>query len=279
MSELNRLFGYIKKETPVHRLSGASKAVFFLCSSVLAMLTFHTPLLAFTLVIIMALFCTARIQLRETSLFLGIALLFLLMNNVFVFLFAPEYGCEVYGTRHLLFTLWGGVSVTVEQLFYQLNMSLKIVCVILAAVIFFMTTEPSTLAASLNHIGLSYRISYLIGLALRYIPDVRRDYRIISQAQQARGVELSRESNVLRRIKNSAAILIPLFLSSHRRIDSISNALELRSFGKGKKRTWYHHQALTGIDVIFIVLSLLLLVGGLILTFHNGDRYFYPFPA
>lgn len=42
------------------------------------------------------------------------------------------------------------------------------------------------------------------------------------------------------RLKNSVNILLPLILSSLQRIDVISSAMELRGFGKDKKkRTWY----------------------------------------
>nr|WP_202968607.1 energy-coupling factor transporter transmembrane component T [Oceanobacillus picturae] len=40
---------------------------------------------------------------------------------------------------------------------------------------------------------------------------------------------------------------MPLIFSSLERIEVISNAMELRGFGKKKKRTWYHATAfLTG---------------------------------
>ncbi len=40
-------------------------------------------------------------------------------------------------------------------------------------------------------------------------------------------------------MKNSVNILLPLILTSLNRIDTISNAMELRGFGKNRKRTWY----------------------------------------
>ena len=83
-------------------------------------------------------------------------------------------------------------------------------------------------------------MGYSVAIALRYIPDIQRDYHSISQAQQARGVELGKKSSTfLARLKNSVNILLPLILTSLNRIDTISNAMELRGFGKDKKRTWY----------------------------------------
>ena len=48
---------------------------------------------------------------------------------------------------------------------------------------------------------------------------------------------MSRKQNLVKRLKSASAILIPLILSSMDRIEVISNAMELRGFGKGKKRT------------------------------------------
>lgn len=45
-------------------------------------------------------------------------------------------------------------------------------------------------------------------------------------------------------MKNSVNILLPLILTSLNRIDTISNAMELRGFGKNSKRTWYTQRPL-----------------------------------
>ena len=51
--------------------------------------------------------------------------------------------------------------------------------------LFVSTTNPSEFAASLNKLGIKYSVAYSVALALRYIPDVQKEYREISQAQQA----------------------------------------------------------------------------------------------
>ena len=91
--------------------------------------------------------------------------------------------------------------MTVEQLFYQLNVTLKYFAVIPIALLFIVATDPSEFAASLNRIGVSYKISYAVAIALRYIPDIQRDYAEIAFAQQARGIDLSRKEKLTKRIK------------------------------------------------------------------------------
>ena len=142
---------------------------------------------------------------------------------------------------------------------------------------FIACTDPSEFAASLASIGVSYRIGYSVSLALRYIPDVQREYHNISQAQQARGIDLSGKDKLITRMKNSVAILLPLVLSSLNRIETISNAMELRGFGKNKKRTWYRLRKMKRNDWIVVGLVTAVLVLDLVVTFWDGSRYYNPF--
>ncbi len=63
------------------------------------------------------------------------------------------------------------------------------------ALFFILATNPSEFAASLNKIGVSYKISYSVSIALRYIPDIQREYHDISFAQQARGIDMSKKKS------------------------------------------------------------------------------------
>lgn len=116
-----------------------------------------------------------------------------------------------------------------------------------------------------------------MSLALRYIPDVQREYRNISQAQQARGIDLSGKDKLLTRLKNSVAILLPLIMSSINRIEVVSNAMELRGFGKEKKRTWYMQRKLNRNDWLAIALAAAIVAVGMTVTFWDGSRFYNPF--
>ena len=102
------------------------------------------------------------------------------------------------------------------------------------------TTNPSEFAASLNKLGIKYSVCYSVALALRYIPDVQREYYEISKAEQARGIEMSKKASLINRLKSTSTILIPLILSSMDRIEIVANAMELSGFGKIKSApgTW-----------------------------------------
>ena len=271
------LFNYIDRPSPIHRLTGACKLVCLITWSLAAMTSFYTPLLVALTVGSFVLFRMARLKVKDISFMVCLMLVYIVMNNVLIFLFSPDHGTSIYGTETVLFKLFGPYAVTAEQLFYHLNVILKNACTIPIVLLFVCTTNPSEFAASLSRIGVSYKISYAVALALRYIPDIQREYRDISQAQQARGTEMSKKASLVNRLKAASAILIPLILSSMERIETISNAMELRGFGKGPKRTWYSGRKFSGMDIVSIVVCTLLLVLSLLITFLNGSRYFNPF--
>ena len=271
------LFNYIDRPSPIHALTGACKLICLLAWSVAAMTSFHTPLLIVMTLVAFVLFRMAKLKISDISVVLALMGVYIVMNNVLIYLFSPEHGCGIYESRTVLFTLVGRYTVTAEQLFYHLNVILKNACTVPIVLLFVCTTNPSEFAASLNKIGVSYKIGYAVALALRYIPDIQREFRDISQAQQARGVEMSsKKAGVVSRLKAAGAILIPLILSSMDRIETISNAMELRGFGKNQKRTWYMSRKFSKMDIAFIAGSLILMVISLLITSVNG-RFYNPF--
>ena len=270
------VLNYLPRKSPVHALTGATKLAFFLLFTFASMVTYDTRVLIVLMAFSFAAFRLSRIRLREVRFMLVFMLVFLLLNNFFIYLFDPDQGTKIYGTRHVLLHIAGRYDVTSEQLFYMLNISLKYFVALPVAILFISATNPSEFAASLNKIGVPYRIGYAVSIALRYIPDIQRDYHNISQAQQARGVELGKKEPFFKRMKNSVNILLPLILTSLNRIDTISNAMELRGFGKNSKRTWYTQRPFARRDFIALGVGAALLLISLTVTIRFG-RFYNPF--
>ena len=272
------MLSYIERPSPVHNLSGVTKLLVFIMWSSAAMLTYDTRVLLCLFVLSIVFFVISKVMIRDVAFVLILILIFLLLNNIAIYIFSPQQGVKIYGTSHVLFDIVGRYNVTLEQLFYHVNITLKYFVVIPAALLFIVTTHPSEFAASLNRIGIPYKIAYSVSLAFRYIPDIQRDFRTIAQAQQARGIDLSRNENLFKRAKNAASIVLPLILSSLDRIEVITNAMELRGFGKHKKRSWYSAKAFRTADYVTMVLGLVMLIASLIITFYGGTSRFYnPF--
>ena len=275
---MKNIFNYIERESPIHELTGATKLICLVLFSVGGMITFDTRYVACLAIIALLLFRISKIRLSEVSILLKFTLFFMVFNNLVLFVFSPQYGVEIYGTKHVLFGS-GRFTVTAEQLFYHLNQMLKCLAMVPIVLLFVCTTNPSEFASSLNKVGVPYSVSYSVALALRYIPDIQLEYHDISRAQQARGIEMSKKENLIKRLKAAAEILIPLILSSMDRIETVSNAMELRGFGKNKKRTWYTANRFRAADIAAIVFCILLVAGAVAHNTLNGGRFWNPFTA
>lgn len=276
---MSRVLSYEEKDTWIHQLSGVTKLIFFLLWSITSMVSYDTRVLLVMLVCSMIIFIMSKTEWRQVGTVFKFIMLFLIINLLAIFIFSPNQGTKIYGTETVLVHLFGSYTLTVEQLFYEFNVMIKYLTVIPAVFMFIVTTNPSEFAASLNKVGVNYKIGYAVAIALRYIPDVQDDFKKIKHAQEARGIEMSKKASLMERVKNMAAIIFPLIFSSMDRIDVVSNAMELRGFGKQKKRTWYSGKPLNRNDYLVILVTVVFVAAALVITFWDGSRFYNPFAA
>ena len=272
-----RFLTYMPKDTWIHRLSGVTKMLFFILWSLGGMLTYDTRVLITMLAVSLIIFRISRTEWKQVGAVFKFILFFLCLNLLFIFTFSPYEGCRIYGSRTDLFHIAGSYSMTAEQLFYEFNIMLKYFTVVPVVLMFMVTTNPSEFAASLSRIGISYKVGYSLAIALRYVPDVQADFTKIKHAQEARGIEMSGKASMVKRLKNMATIIFPLLFSSMDRIDVVSNAMELRGFGKSKKRTWYMGKPLERNDYLTLAFVILFVAAAMIITYHDGSRFYNPF--
>ena len=274
---MSRMLSYEQKDTWIDRLTGVTKLMFFLLWSVVSMITYDTRVLLVMLILSLVIFKISKISWKQVATVFKFIMLFLCLNLIMVFFFAPYQGTKIYGTRTDLVHLFWNYTLTREQLFYEFNILIKYFTVTPAVLMFLVTANPSEFAASLNRIGIHYNVGYAVAIALRYVPDVQGDFTRIKHAQEARGIEMSSKASLLSRIRKMSSIIFPLIFTGMERIDVISNAMELRRFGKNKKRTWYSGRPLKRNDYLTLVFLITFSAAALVITFQNGSRFYNPF--
>ncbi|WP_017813382.1 energy-coupling factor transporter transmembrane component T family protein [Paenibacillus shenyangensis] len=272
-----QMLSYTNLNTPIHRLTGVTKLIFFILWALTAMIIYDTRCLLVMLVLSLVIFRMSRVPFQQYSFVLYLILVFFAINQVAIFLFSPLYGVELYGSQHDIVHITGRYTLTWEQLFYQFNVALKYAVVIPIALLFLLVTDPSEFASSLNRIGVSYKIAYSVAIALRYIPDVQQDFQNIAFSAQARGIDISRKEKLGKRLKNVVSILMPLILTSVDRIEKISTAMELRGFGRKNKRTWYKSRPFQKGDYMALTLVIVVAVVSFAVTFADGSRFYNIF--
>ena len=271
------LLEYIEKDSVIHRLNGAAKLICFILWTVAIMFTYDTRLLLILTFLGFVLFRISKIKFNEIKIVFYLITIFLVLNLIMIFLFSPLEGTKIYGTRHDILKIFGNCVITKEQLFYEFNIFVKYFSVIPVALLFIITTNPSEFASSLNRIGVPYKFSYAVSIALRYIPTVQEDFVTISKAQQAKGIDISKNVKLITRIKNISYTLLPLIFSSIDKIDVISNAMLLRGFGKKNRRTWYQARKMKTSDIVAILVTAVFVVIALVLIKVNNGRFYNIF--
>ncbi len=274
---MNRLLSYEPRNTWIDRLSGITKLIFFLLWCLTSALTYDTRVLLVMILISVVLYRMSETKWSQVSTVFKFVTFFMVVNLIAIFLFSPYQGTDIYGTKTVLTSFLPGHDITREEPFYLLNVFLKYCTVVPSVFIFMVTTDPSEFAASLNTIGIPYSIAYSVAIALRYIPDVQGDFRRIRNAQSARGIEMSGKAHLMDRIRHTASIIFPLLFSAMDHFDVGSFAMELRGFGKHRKRTWYRYRPLQVPDYLVLIGTVVFCVAAMILAIYDGTRFWYPF--
>jgi energy-coupling factor transport system permease protein len=144
-------------------------------------------------------------------------------------------------------------SVTPLALAQGLVLALRILNIGLIVTLWLYTTDTVAIVASLVKLGMPYAWSLVLALALRYIPFVQESYTTISDAQQARGLQVG-QGNVVRRVRAMLPIFIAMMISGLRASEHVARALESRGFGGGgTRRTSLYEPGATARDYIAAV--------------------------
>ncbi len=269
---------YEETDSVLHRLNGVTKLGVFILWILFCLTTFDIRFLLFGTVLSSTLLLLSKIPLRKFLPYIIGMCIVIALNALFIYLFSPDQGTRYLQSRTII---WGPASspyaLTAETLFYLVVVCLKYFSIFPMALLFVSVTHPSQFASSLNHLGISASISYAVALALRYLPEVTKQYLHILHAQMARGVDISKAASLSKRISSVGRVLAPLVLSSLDRIDVITNAMVLRGFGRMNKRTWYMSRRMRAADYVVLFLMMVLFAVSLLMRFGFHVMFWYPF--
>jgi energy-coupling factor transport system permease protein len=107
-------------------------------------------------------------------------------------------------------------------------------------------------------------IAMMLSLTLRYIPTLLIETEKIMKAQASRGVDF-KESTFKEKISQVISLLIPVFVISFKRSEDLGNAMEVRGYVIGQKRTRIDEYIISLRDILTIIISIMIL-GAIIYT-------------
>lgn len=129
------------------------------------------------------------------------------------------------------------------------------------------TTRERDLIGGLMKGGLPFEASFLLMMTLRFISLSMTDLTTIREARRARA--MPERENVIQLLRNLISIVIPLFVATIRRIQTSSNALEVKGFAPGAKRASMMKEKASWSEILIVLffLSLTVLLAALRLEF------------
>lgn len=254
------MINYRPGGTPLHRLNGATKVAGFIVMTVYMIMTFDVRVMAVMLVFCVAALVSMRPNWKPIIFVVSFMTIMAgVIGSLLIILVRPLAALNHVGGATLIVQWNEHLYLTWELLWYVGAMFFKRLCSLATALVFILAITPSELAAGLNALGLPYKACFVISLAFRTIPDIARDFQDIRNAMMMRGAELDpKRAGVFSRLKQTALILAPLIMTSFGRVDTIANAMDLRGFGKLKRRSWYSEQPPSPADRIARLLIILL---------------------
>ncbi len=137
------------------------------------------------------------------------------------------------------------------------------------------TTSDSQVIQGLVSMKFPYIVAFVLMITTRFLATLMSDMSSIQEARRARG--LSQRVGLSGFIRNLSSILIPLVMVSMRRVQILSDAIEVRAFATGRNRTSLNYVGLgstqkvsiLGIFSFFALVIYLRFGVGVIVTFPS----------
>ncbi len=250
-------FRYVEKDTLIHKLHPIVKFVLLVMALLLVLLFTYSysiiPLL-FVIGFELLLWRIGGIEYWRIALvikiLLGIFLFFIIVQG---FLYRGGV-TPLFAVGH--FKLWEKDigEFTLEGLMYGLFIAVKILTVVLAAIIFVMTTSITKISELFRSLRLPYSFSFVLLSGLRFAPLVFKSFLDIKDAQKIRAFDIDRMNIIVKAFKAYIPILTPLILGLLRKGMDLQISIETRGYGATKKPTRLEELSLRSKDYVMLII-------------------------
>ncbi len=241
-------FEFKRGNTIIHKLDPRVKMFYSISIFILSMIFWNSIILLLLFVSILPLFYIAKVSQKFIRTLQGSIFLIILI-------FVINY-----------FTLG------IER---ALAMSFRFLTIIACFSILFLTTYPEDFSEALVKLKVPYEFALTFTMAIRFVPSLAREARIIIDAQRSRGLELDK-GNFIKKLKNYIPILVPLIVNAIRKSIKVAEAMESRAFGASPKRTSLIELRLTLKDYLFLIINLIVTLLLIYAKYYLNIESYFP---
>ncbi|WP_261130594.1 energy-coupling factor transporter transmembrane protein EcfT [Bacillus sp. Marseille-Q3570] len=222
-------FQFHEKKSFMHSLDPVTKLIWMVCISILVFIyeTAIPQLILFVAIISVALVLA---KLSLTFVFRGIWIMLLFSIGFFILQVLLVPGQTV------LFEL-GPINIYSESVDFALAITVRILTIFTTSLIFVATSDPRDIVISLTQkLKVPYRYAYSIFVALRFVPTLEQEARVIEAAQTIRGV--GKQKGLKNKAENLKRFTLPLLMGAIRRVRTTANTMEAKGYGAYQDRTY-----------------------------------------
>ena len=176
----------------------------------------------------------------------------------------------------IFFTLTEGTRIIVELGFLKIHLdgfvqglfySSKMILFVLMGALLTFTTAPNELVAGAKRLfnsASAEKFAFMTSLAIRLIPMILDEVKVIYSAQQSRGLDFS-DLTLKEKLTKLMAIVIPAIANTIKRLTMMMDVMDCRGYIVGDERTSIYRLRWTKNDTLIVSLMTLALVGIIIL--------------
>ena len=151
---------------------------------------------------------------------------------------------------------WGILKIYSQALPLAVTGILKAALIFSASLQFFTSSSAQEFTLMLVKFKIPYRFAMLVGLSVRFLPIMKEEYGSIIDSQCTRGLKMD---NVWDELKAIMPTFMPFLYRAVRRSSEIALAMELRGYGRSKRRTFPADIVMNNRDIAVIAVMLLIL--------------------
>lgn len=258
---------YYPAKSFVHRLDPRVKLLFLIAYIVMLFVANSFYGLALCFLILAITVIAARVPVGSV--------LRSIKGVIFILIFTSVLNIFFHGGTHLLWR-WKFIKIYTEGLIFSAFLTLRLLFLVMGSAILTLTTTPVNLTDGLESLLFPlaliklpiHALALIMSIALRFIPTLMDETNRIISSQKARGASFD-SGNIFKRVKAIVPVLIPLLISAFRRAEELGDAMDVRCYSSGHKRTKYKKLRFGWRDLIAALFAGILIAGVILLNIYG----------
>ncbi len=268
---------YYPTKSFVHRLDPRVKFLFLIAYIVMLFVAKSFYGLALCLLILLITVIASRVPLGSV--------LRSIKGVIAILVFTSVLNIFFHKGSQLLWE-WKFIHIYTEGLIFTAFLTLRLFFIVMASALLTLTTTPVNLTDGIESLLFPlalirvpvHVLALTMSIALRFIPTLMDETNRIISAQKARGANFD-SGNIFKRVKAIIPVLVPLIISAFRRAEELGDAMDVRCYGCGSKRTKYKKLKFGWRDLIATLFAAILIAGVILFNIYGYDIcpqiYFY----